>query len=320
MTHPLVSAVPGCDTRSLFDVLNVAENVMAPYGTVAVFPAMVEPLTPEAAFEPLLATLLRPEEGGIGWQAEGESALRDAWKRRALLQAYHNDREGIPASTGEAIRRLGKAAADLLNKTIPNYYDNDPRLLVTRTVGGGGSRPAQTGRINTPLSQRVTVSDGALPGEIIGREELRGDVRQAYEDAARLIYCAERIAAQVESYLDNRAEAQRPDPTRLVPAGDSPPPDVTLPEGVTPEIEGTIPPPPTPPTPTTPPDLPGPINPQKGSSVGPPSETTPGGAGEGTTEGTTETPTTKKSGGGGLVLGGIFLAVVGGLALTRRRR
>jgi len=315
--HPFVQNIPACRDRSLFDILYTQEVVVEPFGAIRDESEVVAPLTPSAKFERLLKTLSDPAEGGIGWEATEEEELRQAWKSRALPLVSYVNPEGIPATTGEAVRQLSSAALEILADTIPYYYISDPRLYLTTNdakPSGSSRRPGKI-RVLVPLSEsEVPYQSTATPAELIGREELRADIRKAYSDAARLLYCADLVAARVGSYQANKTLAATPDPTGLSDPG-SPPPVVSVP-ALDPRTLGTgriAPPRPTPP-------LEGSTSQLRPPAPGLPDPGLPPLDGTETSE--TGTGDKKASGGGGLgtILFGTFALLGVGYFFQKRRR
>ena len=215
--------IPICRNRTLFNIFRSSYTVNEPYKGEDRASQLILPLASDPADQRLLDTVEKPRQGGIGWQAPEEEEILKQWNRRALAAKYfvaHKDK--IPKSTLEAINLMGVRAAYLVNDVIPGFYANPPKVV-------------HNGVPNTPLPLSELAQPGNIPGTMASRSNMRQQIRDYYKEAARLIFCADYVMGQVNSYFENKYNSKTSTDTssfrnlsRGVPT--NPPPEVSIPD------------------------------------------------------------------------------------------
>lgn len=193
------------------DAFKSSAKVRYPYmGTdVAEIPVpSLRPTTPSVLgksfdIDPATGT---PVRGMLGFDSGPEKAYMQ--KLRGLV------RDGVyfakgPNAARMQIRELSKRAGEYLDLVV-DYYTADSRSL------------------GEPMSKVLDVGDATEwgpvnPGAMVGRNQLRLDIIEAYRNAAQVLWCTEYGMAEIEAYTLNREEHEdilsKPGPGGLVQPG-----------------------------------------------------------------------------------------------------
>jgi len=170
MSDPLMNKAPGaCKNPKLFEDTWIDK----PYGGVSENSIVVRSMF--ADFEPLINSLSKEiPPDGIGFASADEYDWRDSLLDRARVLRFAQ----VPGKSGETMREFAQRAYQILTRDVGDYH------------------------------YRMPFDSPNLPGEHLANENFRAEIREAYQDAIELLWCAEVLFAEHESFSSNKKSAQ----------------------------------------------------------------------------------------------------------------
>jgi len=170
MSDPLMNKAPGaCKNPKLFEDTWIDK----PYGGVSENSIVVRSMF--ADFESLINSLNKEiPPDGIGFASTDEYDWRDSLLDRARVLRFAQ----VPGKSGETMREFAQRAYQILTRDVGDYH------------------------------YRMPFDSPNLPGEHLANENFRAEIREAYQDAIELLWCAEVLFAEHESFSSNKKSAQ----------------------------------------------------------------------------------------------------------------